>query len=303
MKFVCPVCQTTGDIPEDRTDQPAAQTTCLKCGANLSVEYDTGRVQKQGAGQYPQEGQTAKRPRPKYAASSVMSMGKQDKSRKDYLALGVFAVVICALLGAGVYFSLQVNRTDWNRQLQKFSKLVDDVTHYGKSIVGEFQKEQKSQNRQTRQAKRHVRKGYEHYKEHRLKRALEELSLAIKKQPENHEAYFWRARTFIRLEQYDNAIADLNAVVNLNPRYAPAYDNLGWLFMRRNAYDRSLSNLNKSIELKPDNGWAHYMRSRVFFNKGDLQQAFENAKTACDLDYNDGCRDAKRYKSKLTESG
>jgi tetratricopeptide (TPR) repeat protein len=90
-------------------------------------------------------------------------------------------------------------------------------------------------------------------------------------------------------------------VVDLNPRYSPAYDNLGWLFMRRDKYDESLIHLNKSIELQPDNGWAHYMRSRIFFKKGDLQKALENAKTACKLDYKDACRDAKSYESQLAE--
>ncbi len=45
------------------------------------------------------------------------------------------------------------------------------------------------------------------------------------------------------------------------------------------------------------------MRGRVYFNKGDLQNAFENAKTACKLGYKDGCRDAKRYETKLAEKG
>jgi tetratricopeptide (TPR) repeat protein len=273
MKFICPVCKTTGDIPdhEDSFSQPATQTKCLKCGTDLSVEPNTGQVQRISGGQDLQEDQKAPSGPPKYAASSVLSMRLQDKGKKDYLATGVFAII---------------------------SELVDDVTEYGKTIFREFQKDQ-----QPRQTKRHLRKGHDYYKENRLKEALHELNLAIEAHPENAEAYFWRARTFIRLEQYDKAIADLKTVVNLKPRYSPAYDNLGWLFVRRNDYDESLSNLNKSIELKPDNGWAHYMRGRVFFNKGDFQKAVENAETACKLGYKDGCRDAKRYGAELNENG
>ncbi len=302
MKFVCPVCQTAGDIPEEDSLQPATQTTCLKCGTGLSIEHETGRVQRLSAGQDPLEDRTASSPRPKSAVSSVLSMGPQDKGRKDYLAMGVFAVVLSALIATGVYFSFNIDRGDLNQPLQKISKLFDEVSQYGKTILGEFQKDRQPKNQQARQAQKHVRKGYDHYKENRLKKALEELSQAIEIHPENPEAYFWRARTFIRQGQYDDAIADLNAVVNLNPRYSAAYDNLGWLFMRRNKYDESLFNLNKSIELKPDNGWAHYMRGRVYFNKGDFQKAVENAKTACKLGYKDGCRDATRYEAKLNQN-
>jgi tetratricopeptide (TPR) repeat protein len=299
MKFTCPVCGTPGDIPDhvNHSGQPATQTPCLKCGTDLSVEPKTGQVQRVSAGQDLQEDPKAPGRQPKYAVSSVLSMRPQDKGKKDYLATVVFAAVLSALIAIGVYFSLNIKRDALNQPLQMLSNLVDDVTEYGKTILGKFLKDQ-----QPRQAKRQVRKGYEHYKENRLNEALQELSLAIEIQPKNSEAYFWRARTFIRLEQYDKAIADLKTVVNLNPRYSPAYDNLGWLFMRRNDYDESLSNLNKSIELKPDNGWAHYMRGRAFFNKGNFQKALENAETACKLGYEEGCHDAKRFGAKLTES-
>jgi tetratricopeptide (TPR) repeat protein len=304
MKFTCPVCKTTGNIPDhkDHSGQPAIQTTCLKCGTGLSVELNSGRIQQRSAGQDPQEDPAALPGRPKYAANSVLSMRPQDKGKKDYLAAGVFVAVLGVLIATGVYFAFNIKSDAWNRPLQMISRLVDDVTEYGKNILSEFQKERRPANRQARQAQKHVRKGYEHYKDNRLKDALQELNLAIETHPENPDAYFWRARTIIRLEQYDDAIADLKTVVNLKPRYSPAYDNLGWLFMRRNNYDESLSNLNKSIELKPDNGWAHYMRGRVFFNKGDFQKAVENAETACKLGYKDGCRDAKRYGAKLTEN-
>ena len=227
----------------------------------------------------------------------------QDQGKKDYTAIGIFAVILSILIAAGVYFTLNIDRGILNQPLQKFSKLVEDVSRYGKAIFDEFQKVRPPKSQETRLAKKHVSKGYDHYKANRQKQAIEELSQAIEIDPQNPEAYFWRARAFIRLGQFDNAIADLNAVVELNPRYSPAYDNLGWLLMRRNKYDESLIHLNKSIELKPDNGWTHYMRSRIFFKKGDLQKALENAKTACKLDYKDACRDAKSYESQIAEKG
>lgn len=229
-------------------------------------------------------------------------MRPQDKGNKDYLAIGVFMFVLCALIAIGVYFSLNIKRDALERPLQTISRLVDDAARYGKSVLGEFQKEESPRNRQAQQARKHLRTGYQYYKKNRLEKALQELSLAIEVQPKNHEAYFWRARTFIRLEQDDKAIADLKTVVNLKPGYSPAYDNLGWLFMRRNDYTQSLANLDKSIELKPDNGWAHHMRGRVHFKMGEIQKAIENAKTACNLGYKDACRDVKRYESNKTRS-
>ena len=106
MKFTCPVCKTTGNIPdqEDISGQPATQTTCLKCGTDLSVELNTGRVQQRSGGQDPQEGHAAPPGRPKYDEKSVLSMKPQDKGKKDYLATGVFVAVLGVLIVTGVYF-------------------------------------------------------------------------------------------------------------------------------------------------------------------------------------------------------
>ena len=293
MRFICPVCETAGDIPEDDSDQPALQTTCQKCGKTLSIERKTGLAQP-----LPSSRRTSGT-RPKYDTSSVLSMSPRDQGKKDYTAIGIFSVVLTILVAAGVYFTLNLERGVLNEPLETVSKMAKEVSQYGKTILGEFTKTRQPKNQQAQLAKRHLRKGYDHYKENRFKKAREELSQAIEIDPKNAEAYFWRARTFIRTGQYDEAIGDLKTVVDLNPRYSPAYDNLGWLFMRRNNYDQSLTHLNKSIELKPDNGWAHYMRSRIFFKKGDLQKALENAKTACKLGYKDACRDTKSYESQL----
>ena len=292
MKFICPVCKTAGDIPDDDSAQPAWQTTCRKCGQALTIERDTGLVQPLSGSR------ESSSMRPKYEASSVLSMRSADKGKKDYTAIGVFSVVLAILVAAGVYFTLSLERGALNKPLETISKMAGEVAEYGKIIFGEFTKKHQPKSQQARLAKKHVRKGYDHYKENRFKLAKEELSRAIEINPENAEAYFWRARTSIRMGQYSEAIGDLREVVDLNPSYSPAYDNLGWLFMRRNKYDESLTHLNKSIELKPDNGWAHYMRSRVFFKKGELQKAIESAKTACKLGYKDGCKDVKRYTEK-----
>jgi len=298
MKFVCPVCKTAGATAVDESDQPAVQATCQKCGSALSLEPGTGQVRTPTAGREKSPG-----PRTKDEISSVLSMGPQDKGKRDYTAIGVFAVVLTLLIGVGVYFTLNVDRGVLNQPLDKLSKLVEDVSRYGKAIYGEFQKSRQPKSQEAQVAKKHVRKGYDHYKANQQKKAIEELSQAIEIEPQNVEAYFWRARAFIRLGQFDNAIADLNEVLDLNPRYSPAYDNLAWLLMRRNKYDESLIHLNKSIELKPDNAWTHFMRSRIYFKKGDLQNALENAKSACKLGYKDACRDARSYESQLAEKG
>lgn len=306
MKFACPVCKTADDIALDDSVRPVNQTTCRKCGTRLSIEGKSGRVQILAAGSDLPEGRQSSAPaprRPKSETSSVLSMPPGDPGKRDYPAVAVFALVLSALIATGVYFSLRIERGHLNRPLEMFSNLMDDVSRQTKTILGEFQKIRQPASKPSRQAQTHVRKGYDHYKENRLDQAIAELSQAIQIEPQNFEAYFWRARTLMRKGQLENAIGDFKKVLDLNPGYSPAYDNLGWLYMRRNEYDQSLAYLNQSIELKPENGWAHYMRSRIFFQKGDLKSALENARTACKLGYKDACRDAEDYQSQLKGKG
>ena len=306
MKFVCPVCKTAGDIAVDDSLQPDSQTTCHKCGTKLSIEGESGRAQILSAGYGLRKESKSSAPsdhRSNYTPFSGLSVQSKDKSKRDYPAITVFALVLCALIATGVYFSLRIERGILNRPLEMLSKTVDDFSRQAKRILDEFQKTRQPKITPSRQAQKLLRKGYDHYKKNRLEKAIDELSQAIEIDPQNFEAYFWRARAFMHKGQFENAIGDLNKVLDLNPGYSPAYDNLGWLFMRRNEYDQSLAYLNRSIELKPENGWAHYMRSHIFFKKGDLRNALENAQTACKLGYQDACRDAESYQSQLKGKG
>jgi tetratricopeptide (TPR) repeat protein len=306
MKFICPVCKTAGQIDSDDSLQPVTQTACNKCGTQLSIETESGRAQILSAGYgLPREMKSSAPSdrRSKDAAFSGLSMQSGDKSKRDYPAIAVFVLVLCALIATGVYFSLRVERGILNQPLKMFSKWVDDVSRQGKTILDEFQKTRQPKSKSSRQAQKHLRKGYDYYKENRLEEAIAELSQAIEIEPQNFQAYFWRARAFMHKGQFENAIGDFNTVLDLNPAYSPAYDNLGWLFMRRNEFDQSLAYLNRSIELKPENGWAYYMRSHIFFKKGDLKNALENAQTACKFGYRDACRDAESYQSQLKGKG
>lgn len=302
MKFICPVCKTSGDIPLADPVRPATQTTCHQCGAELSIEAESGRARIL-ADEYGlpkvKKSSTPSGRRSKYGAFSVLSMSSEGKRKRDYPAIAVFALVLSALIASAVFFSSRIERDILNRPLEMLSRLIDDISQQGKTILDEFQKTRQPKSKSSRQAQKHVRAGYDHYKENRIEKAIDELSQAIEIEPQNFEAYFWRARAFMRKGQFENAIGDFEKVLDLNPGYSPAYDNLGWLFMRRDKYDQSLSYLNRSIELKPENGWAHYMRSRIFYKKGDLKNALDNAQIACKQGYQDACRDAKSYQSQL----
>jgi tetratricopeptide (TPR) repeat protein len=227
---------------------------------------------------------------------SVMSMASKEKGTRDYLAIAVVGFALIILVAACVYLASNIKTTFVSKPMKSVSRFFDDITELGKLIINDVSKSKKPQKNRTQQARKHMRLGYGHYQDKRFKQALVEYSKAVQLDPNNPEAYFWKARTLIKMQQFDKALIDLQKSVKLNPRHSKAYDNLGWLYMMRGDYDKSINYLNKSIQLKPNNGWAYYTRGHIYFKKGDRQKGLVDAEKACKIGYEDGCKIYDQYK-------
>jgi len=227
---------------------------------------------------------------------SILSLSEKDQGSKDYLALGVFVVILIALFTT-VYVGIRSISNDFISEPAKYaSKLLRDIEKYSKRRLGDTIKDVRRQRRQPRGAEKHISLGYKLHNKKEFNKALEEFNRAIKIDPENHKAYYWRARTLVKTGHYDKAITDFKMAAKLRPDFAEAYGNLGWLYARRKDYDESIYYLTKFIKMKPNNGWAYYNRGRCYFMKDDLETALKDAKKACELGYKEGCEVNEKYK-------
>jgi tetratricopeptide (TPR) repeat protein len=208
---------------------------------------------------------------------SVLAMSAHNRGQRDYLAIGVVVVALFVLIAGGLYVALYVNKSLAKGPLDSITKFMDDIT-------------------EARKAKKYMRRGYDHYKQKRYKKAVAEYNKALQIDSSNPQAYFWRARCRLSTGQYDKAIADFNKAVKFDPNYSKAYDNLGWLYMKRGEFDKSIGFLNKSIKLKPDNGWAYYTRAHIRIEQGNVEKGLIDANKACKMGYEDGCKIYKKYK-------
>jgi tetratricopeptide (TPR) repeat protein len=227
---------------------------------------------------------------------SVLAMSAHSKDQKDYLAIGVVVVALFLLIAGGVYVALYFNKSLGKDPFKSITKFMDDVTDFGRQLAGDADKKKQPQSKKARKAKKFMRRGYEHYKNKRYKKAVAEYNKALQIDPGNPRAYFWRARCRLSIGRYDKAIADFNKAVKFDPNYSKAYDNLGWLYMKRGEFDKSIGFLNKSIKLKPDNSWAYYTRAHIRFEQGNIDKGLVDANKACKMGYKDGCKMYKKYK-------
>ena len=94
-------------------------------------------------------------------------------------------------------------------------------------------------------------------------KAIEELTAAIKADPNNELFYLYRSTCNGRLSRPKSAVADLNKVIAIDPGFAVAYRNRAALRFQLQDYEGAEADYTKLIELKPDDGHAFYNRAAV----------------------------------------
>lgn len=216
---------------------------------------------------------------------------------RDYLAIAVFIGVLLVFLGSSFYLVTTMKRQDFDDPVSMLSRWMN--THMEKYL--ENKRDIWPQKKRDRKLKRHLTAGRKFYNKMMYNKALQEFDRAVKIDPSNFRAYYWRGRVYLKMGYYDKATADFKTVVQLKPQYVRAYHNLGWLYYRKGKYEESIQYLNKAIELEPNNGWAYYTRGRSHFKKGDLQSGLRDTKKSCGLGYQQACSVQKKYESKARE--
>lgn len=294
MRFECAACQTVYNISEERLTRPVTKAVCKKCGATMLIKKDAAAAEAD-----PADGQAAaasdqERTRPRSELPSVLSMSQQRQGPRDYLAVGVVTLALIILIAAVVLASAGFYNAVW-QPLKSITSLLSSYSEPQKGSAGQPAGKKLSRQKRTKKAKQYMRAGRKHYQDKRYHKARKQYSRAIKRNPQNATAFFWRGRTYLKTKNHDKAIADFKKAISLKPDYSEAYDNLGWLYLKRGEHAQSLNYLNKSIELDPNNGWAYYTRAKIHFTKGDKAQALKDAEKACQAEYKDGCRRLAQY--------
>jgi tetratricopeptide (TPR) repeat protein len=228
-----------------------------------------------------------------------MATNTKGKGSSDRVALAVFALALITFVILSYGFLSRMKGHGSYSPVRSTSQFLSDLERHVKGYLGEIERAFAPHKSRKREAKKHIFAGYTKYKEKKFDKALGEFDSAIKVDPKNAEAYFWRGRAFIRVNRYEDATADFEMAVKLNPAYVDAYNNLGWLYGRAGKYRESITCLTKAIELKPENGWAYYYRGRIHQEIGEARMAMGDAKEACRLGLQDGCTMYERLKEEF----
>jgi tetratricopeptide (TPR) repeat protein/tRNA A-37 threonylcarbamoyl transferase component Bud32 len=106
---------------------------------------------------------------------------------------------------------------------------------------------------------------------------------SIERNPKNAGLRNIRGLAYLRLRQYDKAIADFTKGIELDPKNMWLWDNRGSAYTYLHQYDKALADFNKAIELDPKNAVAWNDRSIVYSHLKQYDKALADFNKAIEL--------------------
>lgn len=130
-------------------------------------------------------------------------------------------------------------------------------------------------------------------------RAIKDFNKAIALNPDNAKAYNNRGIAYYNKGQYDRAIQDHNQSIALKPDFADAYNNRGTDYASKGQDEKAIQDYDKAIALNPDLAKAYNNRGLTYYNKGQYDRAISDLQKACNMGYEKGCNNYKKYSQLL----
>jgi tetratricopeptide (TPR) repeat protein len=97
-------------------------------------------------------------------------------------------------------------------------------------------------------------------------------------------AYSYRGRAWLKIREYDRAIADFDASIRLDPASAWTFNNRGSAWYFKGDPDRAIADFDEAIQRDPAYALAYHNRGEVRKDKGDFNGAIADYGTAIGLD-------------------
>lgn len=115
-----------------------------------------------------------------------------------------------------------------------------------------------------------------HRQEGRPHEALNTLSMAIGRYPENAQLYAVRGSIYLEQRNFSAALQDLERSLALKPDDAAALTNRAQAYRQFGRVEEAMQDLDRAVELKPDLIPALFNRGALRYSQGDLNGARED---------------------------
>jgi tetratricopeptide (TPR) repeat protein len=114
-------------------------------------------------------------------------------------------------------------------------------------------------------------------------RAIDDFTWVIRLRPDDAEAYNMRAMSYSDKEDFDRAIEDFTQIIRLRPNDANAYLMRAMSYWDKKEFNRAIEDLTNAIGIDPDFADAYHVRGMVYSDKGEVDRAMEDMTKAVQL--------------------
>jgi lipoprotein NlpI len=98
--------------------------------------------------------------------------------------------------------------------------------------------------------------------------ALDLANKAIKLDPKNADAVYYRGRAYDLLGRHKEAVADFDKAISLDPKAADAYNFRGMAHFKLGHINESIADFDKFLEMRPEATPGHWQRGISYYYAG-----------------------------------
>jgi tetratricopeptide (TPR) repeat protein len=120
--------------------------------------------------------------------------------------------------------------------------------------------------------------------------AIQDLSSAISRHPEYHQAFYRRGTARERLGDHKGALDDYTHAIAMNSAIPAYYNDRGIAKMQIGELDSAVVDYTRAIELDPNMGIAYANRAFVYFKMGKQDECCSDLRRAHSLGYADAAK-------------
>lgn len=142
-------------------------------------------------------------------------------------------------------------------------------------------------------------KGHKLAESENHEQAVKQYSLAVEFDPTFAETYYWWGRSLVKLKRNQEALELFKKAIGSDPNHFESYRNIDWLLAENRKWSEIVQYWDQFIKLNPNHAGAYLERGGAYFHQKDYALSANDAKKACDLGNQEGCKRYQQVKTKL----
>jgi len=134
------------------------------------------------------------------------------------------------------------------------------------------------------QVQDYLKSGKAQFHEKKYIEAIVDFSEVIRLDPQNDDAYYFRALAYTKMQNYQKALLDIQQAIHLQKNKAIYYTERGTLYFELKNYEKAVQDLSQAIFLEPEKAHFYSFRALVRLALQDYEGALQDSEKSLKID-------------------